>query len=93
MDLSPIEKVTRFNSLIFAFIWCLLFISISENVSTLNITQNCMTVVECFAKGTKGAGKSVFVASLNFGGVNPQKYLPISVRGSKGLGTLPDLTQ
>jgi hypothetical protein len=36
-----------------------------------------MTVVGCLAKGAKGAGKEVFVASLNLSKVNPQKYLPV----------------
>jgi len=35
-----------------------------------------MRVVGCFAKGAKGGGKEVFVASLNLSGVEPQKYLP-----------------
>jgi hypothetical protein len=39
MDLSPIEKVTLFNSSKFAFMWCLFFILISANVSTLNVTR------------------------------------------------------
>ena len=37
--------------------------------------------------------KEVFVASLNLSGVNPQKYLPVYVRDSKGLVTVPGLTQ
>jgi hypothetical protein len=37
--LSPVEQVTRFNSLIFMFILCLFLISITESVSTLNVTS------------------------------------------------------
>jgi hypothetical protein len=35
-----------------------------------------MRVVGYFAKGAKGTGKEVFVASLHLSGVDPQKYLP-----------------
>jgi hypothetical protein len=44
-------------------------------------------------EGSKGAGKEMFVASLNLSGVNAQKYVPVYVGDSKGIVTLPDLTQ